>query len=134
MRRTVLLLAAAGSILATTALPAAAAPTPRAATTAAAPQPFLTAVTDRGTAAAWSTFTLVGKLSPALAGERIAVQRKLGTGPWTSFAASTVTRADGTYVCPIASGRPGMNQFRTVRFAVGGRPTVVSNVTGINIR
>jgi len=146
VRRTALLLAAAaattllaaGAAPATALAPAAsrtatAAPAPVVAA-AAAPRAFLTAVTDRGSAPAWGTFRLVGKLSPARAGERIVVQRRLGSGPWAAFQASTVTRADGLYAIPMVSGRRGVNQFRTVRAAIAGRPTVVSNVTTITIR
>ena len=62
------------------------------------------------------------------------MQRRLGAGAWTAFPASTRTRADGTYLCPIVSGRVGVNLFRTVRLATGGRPTLVSNTTAITIR
>jgi hypothetical protein len=144
--RTVLLIAA-GAVLAAAAMPASAAPLTAAAPVAAAPattwvaaaatsapRPFLTAVTDRASATAWSTFRLVGKLSPARAGERVVVQRRLGAGLWSAFNAVAHTRADGTYSCPMVSGRRGVNQFRTVRFAAGGQPTVVSNATVITIR
>ncbi|MBI1758234.1 MAG: hypothetical protein HYR62_03270 [Actinobacteria bacterium] len=107
-----------------------AAPAP-AATGARTPLAFLTAVTDRGATPAWSRFRLVGMLSPGRAGDRVVVQRRLAGGRWTAFPAATVTRSDGSYVCPVVSGRRGGNDFRVVRYAAGGGPTLVSNITSI---
>jgi hypothetical protein len=95
-----------------------------------APRPFLTAVTDRGVAPAWSRFRIVGHLSPGNAGERIVVQRRLAGGRWTEFPAATLTRVDGSYTCAVVSGRRGVNEFRMVRFGAGGSP-LVSNTTTI---